>query len=84
MEGIAETVEEWFAGTATTTEGSVLETLRESALTAARPDATLDIARDLADMVIARREELKKKGGAKDHSTLSETVEYGMGPPELQ
>ena len=48
MEGIAETVEEWFAATATTTEGSVLETMRESALTAARPDATLDIARDLA------------------------------------
>lgn len=56
-EGIADTVEKWFA------EGSVLEQMRDSALTAARPDATLDIARDLADMVYARKEELKRKEG---------------------
>ena len=59
-EGIAETVEEWFSAASTTKEGTVLELMRESALEAARPDATLDIARDLADMVYARRAELKK------------------------
>jgi len=58
-EGIADTVEEWFASTSATVEGSMLEEMRDSALTAARPDATLDIARDLADMVYARKEELK-------------------------
>ncbi|KAL9184395.1 hypothetical protein ACHAXT_002481 [Thalassiosira profunda] len=62
-DGIAEKVEEWFASTATTTEGSMLEQMRECALTAARPDATLDIARDLADMVYARRQELKRAEG---------------------
>jgi len=59
VDGIADTVEEWLAATAVTTEGSVLEQMRDCALTAARPDATLDIARDLADMVYARRNELK-------------------------
>lgn len=38
----------------------MLERMRNDALTAARPDATLDIARDLADMVLAHRAELKK------------------------
>ena len=57
-EGIADTVEEWFAVSSVTTEGTVLETMKECALNAARPDATLDIARDLADMVYKRREEL--------------------------
>mmetsp|Transcript_11922 Transcript_11922/g.22062 ORF Transcript_11922/g.22062 Transcript_11922/m.22062 type:complete len:496 (-) Transcript_11922:200-1687(-) len=60
VEGIADTVEEWLASTASTTEGSMLEQMRDCALTAARPDATLDIARDLADIVYARRSELKK------------------------
>merc|ERR1711957_478430 len=55
-EGIADTVEEWFAR-----EG-MLEKMRDDALIAARPDATLDIARDLADMVLARKDELKKSG----------------------
>ena len=57
-EGIADTVEEWFAVSSVTTEGTVLETMKECALNAARPDATLDIARDLADMVYKRRKEL--------------------------
>lgn len=53
-EGLASRVEEWFAST------DMLERMRNDALTAARPDATLDIARDLADMALARRAELKK------------------------
>ena len=60
-EGIADTVEEWFASTRA--KGSMLERMRDSALVAARPDATLDIAKDLADMLYARREELRKGGG---------------------
>lgn len=59
-DGIAATIEQWFAGTATATEGTMLEQMRDCALTAARPDATLDIARDIADMVYARKEELNK------------------------
>ena len=59
-EGIADTVEEWLGASSVTTEGTVLETMRECALKAARPDATLDIARDLADMVYQRREALGK------------------------
>ena len=43
----------------------MLERMRDCALTAARPDATLDIARDLAQMLYARREERKKKVGSK-------------------
>ena len=54
-------MEEWFGSAAATTEGSVLETMRECALRAARPDATLDIARDLADMLYAKKEESSKK-----------------------
>jgi 1,2-diacylglycerol 3-beta-galactosyltransferase len=61
-EGIADTVEEWLSVSSVTTEGTILETMRECALNAARPDATLDIARDLADMVYTRKEELKRKG----------------------
>lgn len=57
-EGIADTVEEWFASTRV--EGSMLERMQKSALIAARPDATLDIAKDLAEMLYARKEELKK------------------------
>ena len=41
----------------------MLERMRDSALVAARPDATLDIAKDLADMLYARREEVRKGGG---------------------
>ena len=48
-EGLASRVEEWFAST------DMLERMRDDALTAARPDATLDIARDLADMVLAKK-----------------------------
>ncbi|KAL7542230.1 hypothetical protein ACHAXR_013353 [Thalassiosira sp. AJA248-18] len=60
-EGIADTVEKWFTtASASTAEGSMLEQMRDCALTAARPDATLDIARDLADMVLERREALKE------------------------
>lgn len=65
-EGIAETVEEWLAASSVTTEGTVLETMRECALNAARPDATLDIARDLAEMVYKRREELTIKSVRKE------------------
>ena len=42
----------------------MLDQMRDSALTAARPDATLDIARDLADMVIVRRKELNDAAAA--------------------
>ncbi|KAL3757074.1 hypothetical protein ACHAWU_002913 [Discostella pseudostelligera] len=68
-EGIADTVEEWFASTATTTEGSMLERMRDCALTAARPDATLDIARDLAEMLYARRAEREK--GTKERAPVA-------------
>ena len=44
----------------------MLERMRDSALVAARPDATLDIAKDLADMLYAGREELRKGGGNSD------------------
>ena len=37
--------------------------MRDSALVAERPDATLDIAKDLTDILYARREELRKGGG---------------------
>ena len=40
--------------------GTMLEKMRDSAFSAARPDATLDSARDLANMLYKRREELKK------------------------
>lgn len=61
-EGIADTIEEWMASSSV--EGSMLDQMRDSALTAARPDATLDIARDLADMVIVRRKELNDAAAA--------------------
>ena len=60
-EGIADTIEEWFASTRA--KGSMLERMSDSALAAARPDAMLDIAKNLADMLYARREELRKGGG---------------------
>ena len=60
-EGIADTVEEWFASTRA--KGSMLERMRDSALVAVRPDATLDIAKDLAYMLYTPREELRKGGG---------------------
>ena len=57
-EGLADAVEEFLASEDT------LERMRDNALTAARPDATLDIARDLADLVLARKAELKKEAAA--------------------
>ena len=66
VEGIVETVEEWLASTAATTEGSMLEQMRDCALRAARPDATLDIARDLALMVYKRKKELNTMEGKKE------------------
>ena len=53
------TVQKWL-DTSRTNEGIILEDMRKKALDVARPDATLDIARDLATMVYAR----KKIGGA--------------------
>lgn len=50
---IAETVTSWLESP------EKLESMREAALLAARPSATLDIARDLAEMVFAtKRKEL--------------------------
>lgn len=56
--GIADTVQKWLERRQAN-EGSILEDMREKALEAARPDATLDIARDLATMVYARKRELR-------------------------
>ena len=73
--GMAETVQEWLASP------TKLEQMRDSALVAARPDATLDIARDLADIAIARKAELKKGGGASmPLVSKPKAVAYGMGP----
>jgi len=77
VDGMAETVQEWLASP------SKLEQMRDNALVAARPDATLDIARELADMVYVRKEELKKGGGAnskKETQTKTKSIQYGMGP----
>mmetsp|Transcript_20387 Transcript_20387/g.38510 ORF Transcript_20387/g.38510 Transcript_20387/m.38510 type:complete len:518 (-) Transcript_20387:511-2064(-) len=76
-EGIANTVEEWFA------RGGMLEKMRDDALIAARPDATLDIARDLADMVLARKDELKKSGktvAMPPPPGAQKELMYGQGP----
>mmetsp|Transcript_20857 Transcript_20857/g.45201 ORF Transcript_20857/g.45201 Transcript_20857/m.45201 type:complete len:508 (+) Transcript_20857:175-1698(+) len=73
-EGIADTVEEWFAS-----EGTMLGQMRDCALTAARPDATLDIARDIADMVYVRKEDVKK-GGKNAVPATRAPIPYGMGP----
>lgn len=70
-DGIADTVEEWLAASSVTTEGTILETMRECALNAARPDATLDIARDLADMVYKRKEELNKNAKKEEVATAA-------------
>jgi hypothetical protein len=82
-EGIADTVEEWFASTRA--DGSMLERMRDSALVAARPDATLDIAKDLADMLYARREELRRGGGngGGGVGAPQKSLRYGQGPLEL-
>ncbi len=53
----------------TTNEGSILERMRNCALIAARPDATLDIARDLAEMLYARRE--KREKGTKERASMA-------------
>ena len=82
--GIADTVQKWLE-TSTENEGNMLENMRESALTAARPDATLDIARDLAQMVYERKEYLKNN----PLPVVSEApvervpVPYGAGRPDL-
>jgi len=47
----------------------MLERMRDCALTAARPDATLDIARDLAEMLYARRAEREK--GTKERAPVA-------------
>ena len=47
---IAETVSSWLASP------EKLESMREAALAAARPQATLDIAKDLAEIVFAEKE----------------------------
>lgn len=65
VDGIADAVQEWLASPL------MLEQMRDSALEAARPDATLDIARDLADMVYKRRDELKKTGASKEVVTAA-------------
>lgn len=46
---IAETVSSWLASS------EKLQDMRDAALVAARPAATLDIARDLAEMVFAHK-----------------------------
>ncbi|CAB9507850.1 Monogalactosyldiacylglycerol synthase 2, chloroplastic [Seminavis robusta] len=52
---IAETVSSWLASP------EKMNSLKEAALQAARPSATLDIAKDLADMVFAQKEKLRAK-----------------------
>jgi 1,2-diacylglycerol 3-beta-galactosyltransferase len=47
---IAETVTSWLSSP------EMLQEMRSNALAAARPDATLDIARDLADIVLAQKQ----------------------------
>ena len=47
---IADTVSSWLASP------ERLESMRQAALKAARPQATLDIAKDLAEMVFAEKE----------------------------
>jgi 1,2-diacylglycerol 3-beta-galactosyltransferase len=61
--GIANTVEEWLG------KSELLEQMKCNALTASRPDATMDIARDLANMLYKRREELKKNNGKTSSSS---------------
>ena len=48
---IADTVSSWLSSP------EKLDSMKKSALAAARPSATLDIAKDLADMVFATREQ---------------------------
>ena len=47
---IADTVTSWLS------DEELLQEMRENALAAARPEATLDIARDLAQVVFAQKE----------------------------
>lgn len=86
-EGIADTVEEWLANSAaaatTTTDthdtsNNMLERMKSNALIASRPDATMDIARDLADMLYKRREDLKTKKGKNTISSSSSQVSAAM------
>lgn len=84
-EGIADTVEEWFANSAAAatrdtndTNNNMLEQMRCNALIASRPDATMDIARDLADMIYKRRDDLKTKKGKNTMSLFSSQVSATM------
>jgi len=85
-EGIADTVEEWFANstaaattdTNDTNSNNMLERMRCNALTASRPDATMDIARDLADMLYKRKEDLKKNKGNNTMSLSTSQVTATM------
>ena len=52
---IAKTVSSWLDSP------EKLESMRQAALSAARPHATLDIARDLAEMVFAEKEKQKQE-----------------------
>jgi 1,2-diacylglycerol 3-beta-galactosyltransferase len=67
-DGIANTVEEWLA------KSEMLDKMKCNALIASRPDATMDIARDLADMLYKRREELKKNNGKTSSSQVTATM----------
>ncbi|EJK46968.1 hypothetical protein THAOC_34337, partial [Thalassiosira oceanica] len=83
-EGIADTVQKWLEAS-TENEGNMLENMRERALTAARPDATLDIARDLAQMVYERKEYLKSNPlpVVTEAPVERVPVPYGAGRPDL-
>lgn len=58
-EKIAQTVTSWLASRET------LEVMKDAALEAARPRATLDIARDIADMVFTQKEKISGKESIK-------------------
>lgn len=57
-EVIADTVSSWLASP------EKMEAMQTAALAAARPTATLDIAKDLAAMVFATRKQTQKKSAA--------------------
>jgi 1,2-diacylglycerol 3-beta-galactosyltransferase len=67
-DGIANTVEEWLG------KSEMLEQMKCNALLASRPDATMDIARDLANMLYKRREELKNNNGKTSSSSQVTTA----------
>jgi UDP-N-acetylglucosamine:LPS N-acetylglucosamine transferase len=84
-DGIADTVEQWFVNAAATTNDNdndnstnMIERMRCNSLITSRPDATMDIARDLATMLYKWREELKKKGKKNNTVSLSSQVTATM------